>query len=547
MHGEAEELAIAPAAEGSASRPQRPLSTAEKLAATRIDVNSRAGSSSNHDSEKAHPEDEGGHASHRETGLLASLRRFEAKLDRTLGLESEAIDRKLPSDRKPQPWHAQLNMALLWASGTMNVSCFATGFLGWEFGLSLKQSILCIIFASLLGGAVSGFCATLGPATGLRQISIGRYSFGWWPNKIVAALNTIQQIGWSAVGCITGGLAMTAVSGGNVPIASGIIIIACCSLVVSCLGLRAILVYEKYAWLIYFTIFMIIFGETGRYADNTTPTSLKGADLSGNVLSLLAVVYGSSASWATIASDYYVHYAVNVNRVKVFLMTTFGIAIPTSIGMLAGAVVSSALNNRPDWKDAYENEGLGYLIRDMLYPLGFAKFILVLLVLSGINMNIINTYSAAISCQQFARPFAKVPRFIWTILCFGVIIALALAGRNNLLAYLQNFLSLLGYWCTSYFVILFTEHYLFKKNNFANYDLEGWNDPKRLPLGLAAFAAFGLGVIVWVMGMVETWYVGPIGRQIGADGGDISNELTLVVTTLVYIPARYLELKYVGR
>lgn len=119
--------------------------------------------------------------------------------------------------------------------------------------------------------------------------------------------------------------------------------------------------------------------------------------------------------------------------------------------------MSSALNNRADWSGSYE-DGIGFLIQDMLYPRGFAKFLLVLLVLSGINMNILNTYSAAISCQQFARPFARIPRFIWTVLCFGVIIALALAGRNQLLTYLENFLALLGYWCTSYFVIVFTEH-----------------------------------------------------------------------------------------
>ncbi|EME43311.1 hypothetical protein DOTSEDRAFT_54173 [Dothistroma septosporum NZE10] len=476
-----------------------------------------------------------------------TLRNFESTLDRRLGVESEAIDRKLPEDRKPQPWHAQLNMALLWASGTMNVSCFATGLLGWEFGLSLKQSLLIVVFASLLGGAVSGFCATMGAATGLRQISIGRYSMGWWPNRIIAALNTIQQIGWSAVGCITGGLALTAVSDGGVSIIPGIIIIACCSLAISFLGLRAILAYEKYAWLVYFIIFLVIFGQTGRYADNSSPASVKGADLSGTVLSLLAIVYGSSASWATIASDYYVHYAVDVNRTKVFFMTTLGIAIPTSIGMMAGCVVSSALNNRPDWKDSYENKGLGYLIRDMLYPSGFAKFILVLLVLSGINMNVLNTYSAGLSCQQFSRPFSKIPRFIWTILCFGVIVALALAGRNHLLTYLQNFLSLLGYWCTSYAVIVFTEHYLFRKGKFTNYDLEGWNDPSRLPLGIAGFTAFALGVIAWVMGMVETWYVGPLGKLIGSTGGDVANQVTLVVTGLSYIPMRYMELKYFGR
>ena len=247
---------------------------------------------------------------------------------------------------------------------------------------------------------------------------------------------------------------------------------------------------------------MIIFGETAPYYDNKTKSSLKGATFSGTCLSLFAIVYGSSASWCTIASDYYVQYPVNVSRWKVFFMTTFGISIPTSIGMVSGCCVASALNNRPDWAKANE-EGLGYLIQTMLYPRGFADFLLVLLVLSGINMNIMNTYSAAISCQQFSRPFSRIPRFLWTVLCFGVIIALALAGRNQIYAYLQNFLALLGYWCTSYFVIVFTEHFLFRKGDYNNYNLEGWNSPEVLPHGFAAGTAFGLGVIVWVMGMVS--------------------------------------------
>jgi purine-cytosine permease-like protein len=173
--------------------------------------------------------------------------------------------------------------------------------------------------------------------------------------------------------------------------------------------------------------------------------------------------------------------------------------------MVAGCVVSSALNNRPDWKDAYENQGLGYLIQDMLYPRGFAKFILTLLVLSGINVNIISIYSSAISCQQFSRPFSRIPRFIWTLACSAVILGLALGGRDQLNAYLQNFLSILGYWSTQYFVIIFSEHWIFRKGKIENYDLDGWNDPSRLPVGLAALASFLLGVVAWVMGMWQTW------------------------------------------
>ena len=215
--------------------------------------------------------------------------------------------------------------------------------------------------------------------------------------------------------------------------------------------------------------------------------------------------------------------------------------------MIAGAVVSSGLNNRPDWKSTYETDGLGFLIQTMLYPRGFAKLILTLLVLSGINVNVISIYSAAISCQQFSRPFARVPRFIWVIVCFAAILGLAIGGREQLSVYLQNFLSLLGYWGTQYFIILFSEHVIFRRMDFNNYDLDAWNDPKRLPLGIAAGVAFAVGIVAWIMGMVETWYVGPLGKLIGSSGGDIANEFTFVVSGLIYIPARFLERKMVGR
>jgi hypothetical protein len=80
-------------------------------------------------------------ASHaRDTSFLGKLRAFEATLDAKLGIESDAIARKLPEDKGHVPWHHQMNMFFLWASGTMNTSCFATGFLGWEFGLSKSRN-----------------------------------------------------------------------------------------------------------------------------------------------------------------------------------------------------------------------------------------------------------------------------------------------------------------------------------------------------------------------------------------------------------------------
>lgn len=84
-------------------------------------------------------------------GFLAKIRYYEQLLDRKLGIESVSIARVHPEDRKPPN---PLVMALMWASGTMNLSCFSTGFLGVEYGLSLGQTIPIIICASLLGSAV---------------------------------------------------------------------------------------------------------------------------------------------------------------------------------------------------------------------------------------------------------------------------------------------------------------------------------------------------------------------------------------------------------
>ncbi|CAG7920334.1 unnamed protein product [Penicillium olsonii] len=476
-------------------------------------------------------------------GFFAKIRYYEELLDRKLGIESHSLDRVHPEDRHPP---SDVVMAFMWASATMNISCFSTGFLGKQFGLSLGQTIPIVMFATLLGAMVTGWCATMGPGTGLRQVAIARFSFGYYPSSIIALLNVIEQLGWASVNCITGGLALSAVSDGRVSIAVGVVIIACVSLLFSFVGLRGVLLYEKYAWMLFFVIFMIIYGEAAHRANISAPPTVSGLERSGNVLSLISVVYGSSASWSSIVSDFYVHYPVNTPKIKVFLYTTLGITIPTCIGMLLGACISSALDTNPEWQAAYD-VGIGEILKTIIYPTGFAKFLLVLLVLSGIGVNVIAIYSGALSAQLFAPPCAKVPRAIWSFLVFAGVLALGIAGRNKLLDVLENFLSLLGYWNTSFFAILFIEHYYFRKGNLANYDLDAWNDSSRMPVGYAGLGAFLCGAAGWIVGMVETYYVGALANMIGKDGGDIANELALVFSSVSYLPIRKLELRYVGR
>lgn len=90
-------------------------------------------------------------------GVLGTLRHYEYLLDKKLGVEAHGPARILSEERDPEygRWNRQIVMALMWASGTMNLSCFTTGFLGWELGLSLSQTIWITIVASFVGSAVT--------------------------------------------------------------------------------------------------------------------------------------------------------------------------------------------------------------------------------------------------------------------------------------------------------------------------------------------------------------------------------------------------------
>lgn len=134
----------------------------------------------------------------------------------------------------------------------------------------------------------------------------------------------------------------------------------------------------------------------------------------------------------------------------------------------------------------------------------------------------------------------------------------AVAGRDHFATILDSFLLCMGYWLTPFFVVLFEEHLIFRRQV---YNLEDWANRKALPVGLAAIVAFGSGVVMAVMGMRYThflmlancnsqaWYVGPIALKVGGPpfGADVGFELGFSTTAILYPPLRYLEKKHFGR
>lgn len=68
---------------------------------------------------------------------------------------------------------------------------------------------------------------------------------GYYPSKICTFLNIILMVGWGTIDCIIGGQVLSAVSGGTMTIAVGVIIVALVELVIAASGMKIFQLYER--------------------------------------------------------------------------------------------------------------------------------------------------------------------------------------------------------------------------------------------------------------------------------------------------------------
>ena len=60
---------------------------------------------------------------------------------------------------------------------------------------------------------------------------------GYWPSKIAAVCNIVQQIGFGTIGCIITGQMITAVNGGGLSLTVGCVIAALCIGLIATFGI----------------------------------------------------------------------------------------------------------------------------------------------------------------------------------------------------------------------------------------------------------------------------------------------------------------------
>ncbi|KAF7318599.1 Cytosine-purine permease [Mycena chlorophos] len=474
-------------------------------------------------------------------------------LERKIGIEARGIQRVPEDERFDKP----SGNFFIWLAANCVLPTFGVGILGPSlFFLGLGDSMLTIFFTNVFTAILPAYMATFGPKLGLRQMTSARYSWGWHGAKIVALLNCIACVGWSTINSIAGAQTLRVVADDNISDAAGVVIIAIVTLAVGLLGYKHVHIYEKWSWIPTAITFFILLGCAAKDLVNV-PMGTGQAEAS-NVLSFMGVCFGFTAGWVSLASDYNVYQPASTPAWKTFAWTYTGMLFPLILIEWLGAaimcVAGGAAPSNDAWVAAFASDELGGLLGAVLVPVvgKFGKFLMVLLVLSVVANNIINVYSMGMSVSVIGVWIARIPRLVWPIVITAIYIPIAIAGADSFSTSLENFMNVLGYWLAIFVTVVLLEHFVFRKGDWASYDVANtWNRQDRTPIGIAAFVAFLFGALGTAMGMAQVWYIGKIGALVGGSanpfGGDIGFELSASFAAVVFLPARWLEKRLVGR
>lgn len=493
-------------------------------------------------------------------------------LDR-LGVEDRGIERVLPNERLEGTWGQHISVLGLWFAGCGGLTTMSSFLLPTIlYGLNMKQAMICGLVGMNIGCFVPAYCLTMGPKSGCRQMVTARFIFGQWGVKFVSIICILGGIGWSVVNCVVGGQILSAISGVGLEV--GIVVISIGSLVIGVFGIRVLLKFQtvvavptNLAILLLYIVVCKKISYISQANEMVRTLNYSSQTVTGHWLSFFAIAYSVTATWGSCASDYYILFPDETPDYKVFLLTYFGIAIPSNFAAVVGLLAGTIAYAYSPWTSAYNSYGIGGVISAAFEPWGnFGKFVTVVLFLSLMCNTIINTYSAAFECQLIDTKLALVPRWIWATFISVAYLVISLAGKMHLSTIISNVLALLGYWISMYITLLLEENFLFRrkkalrlhhkefdndleseKRDLLVYNWSQWDQPQHITMGLASAVAFGVGVVGAVMGMNQVYFVGPISKLIGQNGGDIGTWLCIAFTGVTYPLLRMLELKKFGR
>ncbi|KAI4177264.1 MAG: hypothetical protein LQ346_007721 [Caloplaca aetnensis] len=466
-------------------------------------------------------------------------------------LEARGVQRVLPHESQALTWRSYFQPFFFWCSINLAAQNVTLGMLGpYIFALSFRDASLCAFFGSLIGSIAVSYVATFGPISGNRTLVFARYTFGWYPTKLLVILQLIVLLGYSMIDLVIAGQILSAVSAnGSLSIVVGIIVVAIIGWTISTFGIWVFHAYQRYSYIPQLIVFSILYGVSSHNYDLSTPSHGDSRTIIGSRISFLSITLAAAITYGGGAADYFVYYPVTTPPIALFSISLVSLLCSFTFTYCIGIGLASGIAAIPAYEAAYETSQGALIVAGFTesttpsnFNTGFGKFLAVVVALGLIGNLAPPTYSSGIDFQVLGKNFQKIPRVVWNSVGVIIYTACALAGRDHLAEIFTNFLALMGYWVIIWLAITVEEQFFFRSRfGFRlgigdkdsrrgwgqTYDWTVWNTPEQLPHGIAAFVAFLVGWAGAILCMAQVWYVGPIAKLVGEYGADVSLPLLM--------------------
>jgi nucleobase:cation symporter-1, NCS1 family len=380
--------------------------------------------------------------------------------------------------------------------------------LGWWAGLAA------IIVGNLIGAALVGLLAAMGPTTGMAQIPATRLPFG---KSIVvpAVINWLSTIAWDAINAFFGAYAISVVTGDVIPFPVGLLIVVACQAALSIVGYEAIHTFERWAAI----GLAILFGIVTLAVLPKANFALSNGDAASlGTFILMTTVAGSfNLAWALYASDYTRYLSRETSRQRIFLMTFLGLGLSAVWIEALGLAVVGALGSETD--TVHQINGL--------LGGGIVGILAMVAIFFGtVAVNAMNDYTGSLSLLaagiQVRRPVSAA---IVAVLSFAATLYLYYA---NFQSTVENYLLVITYWIGPWAAIVLLD---WRRRGEA---IDGSKAVHfaMLPSGRNALIALVVGFVVSIPFMNQTLYVGPASTALG--GADIAYLIGFIVAGALY-------------
>lgn len=331
------------------------------------------------------------------------------------------------------------SMFLLWAGAAISIAEIYTG--GLAAPLGIGKGILAVIIGHLIGGGLLALGGLISFNNKMNAMDTVKTSLGEYGVKIVALLNVLQLLGWSAVMIIQGSRGINATL--NVPYNIGLVVMTALVFLWSFYFENKSKVINDGAVLILFILVALIFLKV----DLTNILSLDSSSTS--FMSVVEMSIAMPVSWLPLIGDYT---RKGESKKGVFLASFLGYTVASCTMYILGLMIT-----------AYTGMDIVEFIASFSIP--FVACIII--VLSTVTTTFLDVFSAVESSKQlFKIKDSNKMIAVYSLIAFAISLVLPIEKY-------ESFLYLIGSVFVPVYSVVIMEYFLGNKQEKSNINLRG--------------------------------------------------------------------------